>query len=130
MKVVYAGLAVLMAGFAYQQLSYSPGIDPFTTASIGSNVTTERFRLVSAGTDDNCVITAVGDGLRKDLKLTPDCKSQVPALAHAQVWEDRPDGSVAFLNGNGGVMVEFATGDGVALESFAPREPMMSLQAL
>lgn len=130
MKVVYAGIAALLAGLAYQQLSMTPGVDPFTTASIGSNVTTERFRLVSAGAVENCVVTAVGDGVRKDLRLTPDCKSQVPELAHVQIWEDRPDGSVAFLNSKGAVMVEFATGDGVALESFAPREPMMSLQAL
>jgi hypothetical protein len=133
MKVVYAGVAAGLAALAYQQdlLGSQPGIDPVTVSSIGPDLTAkERFLLVAGGLKEGCVVTAAGDGVKKDLSLTPVCKSQVPSLASVKWWLDRPDGSVAFLNDGGRVLAEFAAGDGVALESFAPREPLMSLLAL
>lgn len=133
MKVVYAFAAAVTAAFVYQQgfLNPTPGVDPVTVSSISADATaSERFQVLAGGVNNGCVVTANGDGPRKDLTLTPACERQMPALGKVKWWVDRDDGSVAFVNASGTILAEFTAGDGAALESFAPRDPMLALFAL
>ena len=133
MKMVYAGIVAAIAALAYQQdfFAQDAGIDPVTVSSIKNGlVGGEKFFLVAGGVKSDCVITAVGEGPKKDLTVTPDCSQQLPALAKVKWWIDRDDGSVAFVSSSGDVAAEFAAGDGAALESFAPRKPLLALFAM
>ena len=130
MKIVYLGAFALAAAIFLRNetLPEEPEPDPFMVGSISGQ---ERFSLAVAGEADGCVIsisTLPGDS--KDMALSAACEAQAPVLSGSSLWLERKDGSVAFIGIDGTVRAEFAAGDGVAFESYAPRQPPMILRSM
>jgi hypothetical protein len=91
-----------------------------------------RFRLHSSVDAGICAVTAaaVPDAQdRRTLNVGPGCADIVGRIGAARWWQDREDGSVAFVGENGKVLAEFAVADGAAFVSYAPRQPIMTLLA-
>lgn len=120
-----AGLSVAAAWLS------RPVLDPVPVSAIAASPAGEqRFVLQAGGHDDGCVVaTTPSDGDRLRLGLSPGCGDLVPGLAGARWWLERADGTVAFATDAGRVVAEFSVADGAALESYAPRQPIMTLLA-
>lgn len=91
-----------------------------------------RFQLHSSADAGTCAVTAaaVPDAQdRRTLNVGPGCFDIVGRIGAARWWQDREDGSVAFVGGNGKILAEFAVADGAAFVSYAPRQPIMTLLA-
>ena len=138
MRIVWAGAAVALAAVAGVPGLFGsagridPDIDPVTVSAIAPARDDDRFyRLQVGGHEGGCVVEAsVAVGAEKrHLSIDPACADIVPGLAQARWWLERADGSVAFATDDGRVAAEFAVADGAAFESYAPREPIMTLLA-
>lgn len=89
------------------------------------------FRLLRTGSDESCLIRQ-GERLSDErFALTPEaaCGALLPGLAKASVWREDADGSVVLIGAGGRTLASFALADGHGYESFAPREPLLSLVA-
>lgn len=138
MNGTYACVATLMGLAAVfpgsDPIPRADEIDPMVVSSISRPVVPAiHFTLKSSAADIGCSLTAHGTanpgaGERR-LDLEPRCSAVAPELAGAQRWMQRRDGSVAFVRDDGSVVAEFAAADGAALESFRPREPILTLFA-
>lgn len=128
-------LAIPVIALTY--LSGRPDVDMTTTSTIATAPDGEDgFRLVSAwdGGDRNrpdCSLAAgeAPQGAPRPLRMAPGCMPGNPQLAGARWWLDRPDGTIALAAADGRILAEFAAGDGAAFESYAPRQPLMTLLA-
>ena len=107
-----------------------------TTASIArpaapaAHEAGESFVIRSALSDASCVV-AKGEELSPGyakIRVTSACEQLLPGLASARFWREREDGSVA-LSAAGDPIVEFAAGDGVDYESYAPASAMLTIKA-
>lgn len=131
MKIVWTGLVAALAitaaafGVGERQLA----VDPMIVSAIAPAVAAEqRFSLRVGGRDGGCLVTAIAsEDTRRPLNLGSTCLDLVPGLAGARWWLEREDGSVAFVTDDGRVAAEFAVADGADLESYAPRQPIMTL---
>ena len=131
MKVVWAGaagalaIAVSVFGIAEQH----PSLDPITVSAFDPTPATDEFFLLQVGgIDRDChIAAALAEVDKRPLSLDPACTDIVPGLAGTRWWLEREDGSVAFLTDDGRVAAEFAVADGAAFESYAPRQPIMTL---
>jgi hypothetical protein len=65
-----------------------------------------------------------------ELRLDPQCGALLPELTQAKYWQERDDGSVAFVAADLDEIVSFAAGDGIDYESFKPTLPLLSLAAM
>lgn len=129
MKIVrtglFAALAIAAAAFGFGERHPAP--DPMVVSAIAP-AAEERFSLQAGGRDGGCLVSAIAsDEARRPLSLGSTCLDLVPGLAGARWWFEREDGSVAFLTDDGRVAAEFAIADGAAFESYAPRQPIMTL---
>lgn len=91
-----------------------------------------RFLLHSGGAGDACVLIAVEApdlGDRRPLRFGAQCPDLGGDLNAARWWQDREDGSIAFMKDDGGVVAEFAVADGAAFVSYEPRQPILTLLA-
>ena len=128
-------LAIPVIALAY--LSNQPEVDMSTTSAIAvSRGAEDGFRLVSAWNQDDrsrpdCSLAAgeAPEGAPRPLRMAAGCTSGNPLLTGARWWLDRPDGTVALAAADGRILAEFAAGDGAAFESYAPRQPLMTLLA-
>lgn len=128
-------LAIPVVALAY--FSSRPDIDTGTTAAIAASASGEDgFRLVSTSDRDegnrpDCSLAAgeAAEGAPRPLRMAPGCAPGNPHLADARWWLDRSDGTVALAAADGRILAEFAAGDGVAFESYAPQQPVMTLLA-
>ncbi len=92
-----------------------------------------RFRLHSSDVDEACVLTAADVPETEDrraLRFGARCPDLGGDLNAARWWQDREDGSIAFMRDDGRIVAEFAIADGAAFVSYAPRQPIMTLLAV
>lgn len=88
------------------------------------------YQLRSSEQEGACTIS-LGDikGARQALSPGPACTVVNANVSMARWWQERPDGSVAMLRSDGGVVAEFAVADGAAFESYNPVSPILVLLA-
>lgn len=130
MRIVWTGaVAALTVAGAFAFSGPDGRIDPMTVSAIAPAPEAGRlFRLQVDGREGGCLVEAgADDAARRPLSISPACAAVVPGLAGARWWLDRADGSVAFMTDDGRVAAEFALADGAAFESYAPRQPIMTL---
>ena len=130
MNLAQMGVAAALALAIYAApFSYEGDPDPMIVAAFDATQPGEqRFSLQASGRDTGCLVTAASaDDGKQPLSLASACLDLVPGLAGARWWLEREDGTVAFAADNGKVVAEFALADGVAYESYAPRQPIMTL---
>ncbi|WP_274627711.1 hypothetical protein [Arvimicrobium flavum] len=92
----------------------------------GLSPATYRMSSVKAQTSCN-VAKSRGHGGVAVLEPEPGCEQVLPGVTRAAVWRERSDGSVEFEARDGEALVAFSVADGVAYESFAPREALITL---
>ena len=131
MSGLYTGVALAFALAALSSSVFLPWQekDTMTVSSIRSHddVST-RFELRSSERQGACsIVIGEGQGEKHTLRAGIGCAGVHPALAAARWWEERPDGSVAFLRPDGGIVAEFAIADGAAFESYNPLSPILVL---
>lgn len=92
----------------------------------------QAYRLQIRGDAHSCVVERGSVDMRGSaaLKVNSGCETLYPSLADAQFWSESPDGTVAFTQADGGVVLEFSVSDGAAYESFQPGAPLAALIAL
>lgn len=92
----------------------------------------QAYQLQLGGDAHSCVVERGSLDMRGSaaLKLNSGCEKLYPGLAGAQRWSEDADGTVAFVQQNGTVVIQFAVSDGAAYESFQPGAPLASLIAL
>ena len=131
MNAIRAGAALLLvcAGIYSARFWREEVPDPIAVSTFQSGKDADqRFTLRISGRDDGCLVTASSSGQgKRPLSLHPTCLEMVPGLVGARWWLERADGSVAFIKDDDRVAVEFAVADGAAFESYAPRQPIMTL---
>lgn len=90
------------------------------------------YRLQVGGDAQSCVVERGSLDMRGNaaIELNSGCETVYPALAGAELWSEGPDGTVAFKQENGAVVLEFSVSDGVAYQTFQPGAPLASLIAL
>lgn len=130
MKVVLAGaaaaLTIMAVVFGVGEQHHTP--DPITVSALDSTPDADQFVLQIDGVDGDCHVAAIlAEAGKRPLSLAPGCANAVPGLAGTRWWLERADGSVAFMTDDGHVAAEFAVADGAAFESYAPRQPIMTL---
>ncbi|WP_295813335.1 hypothetical protein [uncultured Nitratireductor sp.] len=86
-----------------------------------------ELTLVRIGLDGVCKVRRSQTPDRTELDLDERCTQILPSLAEARIWEERADGTVAFVSANGETLVEFFPGDGVSYQSLRPRTPLLSM---
>lgn len=119
--------AVLVAAVAFGGM---PGADGDKVAAASTDVETE-YKLVVYGAEPSCSVTtgALVSDAKRSLKLGKACAKINPDLFGARYWIERSNGAIAFAEGDGDVLAEFAVADGAAFETFDPDAPMMVLLA-
>ena len=132
MSMTKTGAIVLMALGVLAPGSKAAPVAPDMDAITGSvsAVSEVRFRLQSSDADAACVVTAA-DVLdaedRRALRFGATCPDLGRDLNTARWWQDREDGSIAFMSDDGIAVAEFGVADGAAFVSYAPRQPIMTL---
>lgn len=134
------GLAVLMiagamatawaAANALHTQQAAPGVDTSLKTAAIARPSGEVFRLSSVTANESCLIVK-GETLSPgfaELKVNPACERLMPGVSNARFWRERPDGSVAFTASSSAPIVEFAAGEGVEYESYAPSSVFLSLK--
>ena len=89
------------------------------------------YRLFIAGNAVPCRVTK-GRTLSAqiaEIKLSEGCGEAYARLAKAALWREGSDGEMVFATKDGRTLVRFASGDGVAYESYRPAVPFISLVA-
>ena len=131
-----AAMATAWAGVNALHAVPPPADVDMTTASIArpaapaAHEAGESFVIRSALSDASCVV-AKGEELSPGyakIRVTSACEQLLPGLASARFWREREDGSVA-LSAAGDPIAEFAAGDGVDYESYAPASAMLTIKA-
>lgn len=90
-----------------------------------------RYGLFIAGNGIVCHVTK-GRKLSEriaEIKLSEGCGEAYAGLARAALWHEGRHGDVTFTAKDGRTLVRFASGDGVAYESYRPTVPFISLVA-
>jgi hypothetical protein len=122
---IAAGMLVFGAGY-HLQVPASGDVNPAQTPSKVSN-----YDLYVAGNAIACRVTK-GEKLSDqitEIKLSEGCGEAYARLAKAAFWHEGGDGDVALTTKDGQAVVRFASGDGVAYESYRPAVPFISLVA-
>lgn len=135
-----AAIAAATAGFAPGEavtgnpepaaLELPAGVDPIITGTAGTEGGHHWTHEIRApGSQVRCLIdksSASADGV---FAVTPGaaCGRLHQSLGAARFWKQQQDGTVAILDGARDTIAEFAIAEGVALESYWPRTPLLSL---
>ncbi|MBN8243922.1 hypothetical protein JF546_12945 [Nitratireductor aquimarinus] len=131
MKLFVSGvlLATLLAsgGYFSDAVSARDGSETPLTQDALAGTNASEFTLMRIGFEDVCKLRRADTSGEAQLALDSACAQLVPALAGARVWQERADGTVAFLSASGETLVEFFPGDGVTYESLRPSSPLLSL---
>lgn len=125
---IAAGMLAVGTGYHFQGLVPEKGAVPPAQAS----VEVSRYELYVAGNAVACQVTKgrkLSDHVA-EIKLSEDCGEAYARLARAALWRSGRDGDVAFAAKDGQTLVRFASGDGVAYESYRPAVPFISLVAV
>lgn len=107
------------------------GIDTETTTASIPRATGQTFMLTSPQAGETCLIVK-GESLSPgyaELKVNPACERLLRGVSNARFWRERADGSIAFSADARGPIVEFAAGDGVEYESYAPASVLLKLKS-
>ncbi|MFC5585168.1 hypothetical protein ACFPOD_08595 [Nitratireductor kimnyeongensis] len=86
-----------------------------------------EFTLMGVGLSGVCRVRHAPGLENTQLDLDGNCARLLPRLAEARIWEEREDGTVAFVSATGEALVEFYPGDGAAYESLRPQTPLLSM---
>ncbi|WP_404934509.1 hypothetical protein ABWH97_00325 [Nitratireductor sp. ac15] len=86
-----------------------------------------EFTLTGVGLNGICRVRHSPGLENTRLDLDGSCARLMPSLADARIWEEREDGTVAFVSATGEALVEFYPGDGAAYESLRPQTPLLSM---
>ncbi|MEO3384723.1 hypothetical protein [Mesorhizobium sp. CAU 1741] len=88
----------------------------------------DHYQLRSSEQDGACTLSlGVIKGARQALSPDAACTGVNADVSTARWWQERPDGSVALLRSDGGLVAEFAVADGAAFESYNPVSPILVL---
>ena len=128
-RLIVASAILAGAGVAsYFAMTAWPSRAPENVDVVAS---ADTFQLRSTGAPGSCAVTR-GDQLsngKADLRVDPSCAAVLPGVEKAKFWVEKDDGSVAFTENGIDPIVTFAVADGVAYESLAPAQPVVSLDA-
>jgi hypothetical protein len=125
MKALLA--AALFAGvLALLSWSSGQGIDPTTVGAIRAS-TPGVFELSRNGGLETCLVQRAPARAKENELVEYGCDRLVPAFEKTLYWSEGANGSIAFVTKDGRRVVEFAPADGEGYESFAPRQPMLTL---
>lgn len=132
MSGIFSGtmMAGLLAAAAVVAIGHEPEASPAEAS--GALSAEQVFRLQVGGDAGNCVVERGVLDMRGNANLTFNsaCEDHYPRLAGARLWSEDADGTVAFTQENGAVVIEFSVSDGVAYQTFQPGAPLASLIAL
>lgn len=131
MKLIASGALVfaLVGAFGYfsdvrvAEMAAAPGEE--MTAS--QKDTVSEYTLTGVGLNDICRVRHAPGPEKTPLDLDGSCARLMPSLVEARIWEEREDGTVAFVSATGEALVEFYPGDGAAYESLRPGSPLLSM---
>lgn len=131
MSALYPGMAVavMLAAVSSGALMQTQETDPMVVSSVPApDGEALRFQLFSSERPEGCNIF-IGESVRERQTFSADqtCSQVHPDLLAASWWQERPDGSIAVLRPDGGLVAEFAVADGAAFESYSPPSPILVL---
>ncbi|WP_367717994.1 hypothetical protein AB2N04_07325 [Nitratireductor sp. GISD-1A_MAKvit] len=131
MKLLVPGaLALLLVGTVGYFPNFQKAEDTVTPPEANQSeqdVSGAEFILTRIGSEHLCKVRHAPADERAELTLGPDCTLLVPDLAEARIWEERADGTVAFVSQSGETIMEFFAGDGLTYESLRPKTPILSM---
>lgn len=135
MKLILSGALAFgllgSAGFATIDDTGPPGSDGPRAAATRVVPAPTIFRVWSGGRETACTLskTAARPDGPAAVTPSPQC-GDLPVLAGVARWRVLRDETVALVDGDGRVRLEFARSDGVAYETFRPNAPLMAMIAV
>ena len=128
--LIGAAAAVLVFGAGYH-MEWTPPPEMNEAALAATSSADGSYRLFIAGNPATCRVTKGRElsGQIAEIKFSEGCGEAYARLSKAVLWREDDDGGIAFATKDGRALVRFASGDGVAYESYRPTVPLISLVA-
>ncbi len=87
----------------------------------------DRFAVWSAGRHTECMISFVGEGMRRGVEIGSGCGAVYAGLERVADALVQPDGALRLSDTSGRVIVEFAPSEGFFMESVRPANALLAL---